>query len=136
MVIGDDTKRLLSEMKTDLAVIPGGLTSVLQPLDVSVNKPFKDNIRKLYAQWMAEGGHSLTPTGKIRRPSIELMCSWIVRAWDMADQCVIVTSFLKNGISNALDGSEDDALWQTEENVDEESESEEDYSFEEESNDA
>ena len=48
--LGDDTKRLLSEMKTDLAVIPGGLTSVLQPLDVSVNKPFKDNIRKLYAQ--------------------------------------------------------------------------------------
>jgi hypothetical protein len=51
----DDTK-LLSEMKTDLAIIPGGLTSVLQPLNVSVNKPFKDNIRKLYAQWMAEGG--------------------------------------------------------------------------------
>ena len=85
---------------------------------------------------MAEGGHSLTPTGKIRRPSIELKCSWIVRAWDMVDQRVIVTSFLKTGISNALDGSEDDALWQTEENVDEESESEEDYSSEEESNDA
>ena len=32
--------------------------------------------------------------------------------------------------------SEDDALWQTEENVDEESESEEDYSSKEESNDA
>jgi hypothetical protein len=40
--LGDDTKRILTEMKTDLAVIPGGLTSVLQPLDVSVNKPFKD----------------------------------------------------------------------------------------------
>ena len=85
---------------------------------------------------MAEGGHSLTPTGKIRRPSIGLMCSWIVRAWDMVDQRVIVTSFLKTGISSALDGSKDDALWQTEENVDEESESEEDCSSEEESNDA
>ena len=85
---------------------------------------------------MAEGGYSLTPTGKIRRPSIELMCSWTVRAWDMVNQCVIVTSFLKTGISNALDSSEDDALWQTEENVDEESESEKDYSSEEESNDA
>ena len=47
------------------------------------------------------------------------MCSCIVRAWDVVDQRVIVTSFLKTGISNALDGSEDDALWQTEENVDE-----------------
>jgi hypothetical protein len=84
---------------------------------------------------MAEGRHSSTPTGKIRRPSIELMCSWIVRAWDMVDQRVTVTSFLKTGI-NALDGSEDDALWQTEENVDEENESEEDYSSEEENNDA
>jgi hypothetical protein len=85
---------------------------------------------------MAEGGHSLKPTGKIRRPSIELMFSWIVRAWDMVDQRVIVTSFLKTVISNGPDGSEDDALWQTEQNVDEESESEEDYSSEEESNDA
>ena len=54
----------------------------------------------------------------------------------MVDQRVIVTSFFKTGISDALDGSEDNALWQTEENVDEESESEEDYSSEEESNDA
>jgi hypothetical protein len=64
------------------------------------------------------------------------MCSWIVREWEMVDQSVIVTSFLKTGISNALDVSEDDALWQAEENVDEESESEEDYSSEEESNDS
>ena len=54
----------------------------------------------------------------------------------MVDQRVIVTSFLKTGISNALDGGEDDALGQTEENVHEESESEEDYSIEEDSNDA
>jgi hypothetical protein len=46
--LGDDTKRIFTEMKTDLAVIPGGLTSVLQPLDVSVKRPFKDNVRKLY----------------------------------------------------------------------------------------
>ena len=75
----------------------------------------------IHARWMAEGGHSLTPTGKIRWPSIELMCSWIVRAWDMVDQRIIVTSFLKTGISNAVDGSEDYVLWKTEENVDEES---------------
>jgi hypothetical protein len=48
--LGDDTKRILTEMKTDLAVIPGGLTPVLQPLDVSVTKPFKEYVRKLYTQ--------------------------------------------------------------------------------------
>jgi hypothetical protein len=30
----------------DLAVIPGGLTSICQPLDVAINKPFKDNLCK------------------------------------------------------------------------------------------
>ena len=60
----------------------------------------------------------------------------VIHAWNMVDQRVIVTNFLKTGISSALDGSEDDALWQTEENVDEESDSEEDCSSEEESSDA
>lgn len=39
----DNTKNLAREMNTALAVIPGGLTS--QPLDVSINKLFKNNMR-------------------------------------------------------------------------------------------
>jgi len=39
--IKESTKRLATKLKTHLAVIPGGLTGQLQPLDVSVNKPFK-----------------------------------------------------------------------------------------------
>ena len=31
--------------------IPGGLTSVLQPLDVCLNKPFKDRVRKMWSEW-------------------------------------------------------------------------------------
>ena len=30
----------------DLAVIPAGLTSLCQPLDITINKPFKDYLRK------------------------------------------------------------------------------------------
>ena len=39
--VTESTKRFATKLKTHLAVIPGGLTSQLQPLDVSVNKPFK-----------------------------------------------------------------------------------------------
>ena len=39
--VRESTKSLATKLKTHLAVIPGGLTSQLQPLDVSVNKPFK-----------------------------------------------------------------------------------------------
>ena len=42
----DDTKALLCRTTTDLVIIPGGMTSLLQPLDVSLNKPFKDGLRR------------------------------------------------------------------------------------------
>ena len=40
----EQVKRLLKSENTDLSVIPGGLTSVLQSLDVCLNKPFKDRL--------------------------------------------------------------------------------------------
>lgn len=74
---------MLVGMRIDPAVIPRGLTSVLHQLDVNINKPFKDNLHKLYVEWMASRDHCLTPTGQIKRPSLELTCQWICAAWDM-----------------------------------------------------
>lgn len=108
----ESVKEKLCDMRTHLAVIPGGLTSVLQPLDVSVNKPFKDYVRKMYVEWMASGEHGLTPTGRIKRPPLETVCEWIVAAWDMVSPSIVEHSFKKTGLSNALDGTEDDALWE------------------------
>jgi putative cell wall-binding protein len=36
----DAVKNQLLKMNTEFVVIPGGMTSVLQPMDVSINKPF------------------------------------------------------------------------------------------------
>ena len=44
--LGESVKSKLHESGIDLAVIPGELTSICQPLDVSINKPLKDNFRK------------------------------------------------------------------------------------------
>lgn len=60
--ISKTTKKCFKEVKTHLAVIPGGLTSQLQPLDVSINKPFKVFMREEWNKWMAAGNHDLTPT--------------------------------------------------------------------------
>ena len=42
----DSVKNQLHKMKTERVVIPGGMTSVLHPMDVSINKPFKDRLRQ------------------------------------------------------------------------------------------
>ena len=40
----EPVKKLLKEMKTDDALIPGGCTKYIQAPDVSWNKPFKSHI--------------------------------------------------------------------------------------------
>ena len=42
----DTVKNQLRKMNTELVVIPSGMISVLQPMDVSINKPFKDRLRQ------------------------------------------------------------------------------------------
>ena len=97
--------------QTDLAVIPGGLTSVVQPLDICLNKPFKDLIRQYWSAWIIDGEKTFTKGGNMRAPPLDLLCEWVVRAWAAIDAKIVENSFLKCGISNSLDGEEDDWLW-------------------------
>ena len=48
--VTEPVKAAFKRENTDLAVIPGGLTSLLQPLYVSLNKSFKDRVRKKWMQ--------------------------------------------------------------------------------------
>lgn len=107
----DTVKTCASRMKTDLVVIPGGMTGQLQVLDVVVNKPFKDLLKKKYSDWLLAGDHSLTPTGKIKRVSPSTLVQWILVTWQQISKDSIIRGFKKCCISNALDGSEDDFLW-------------------------
>ncbi|KAH7958507.1 hypothetical protein HPB49_002099 [Dermacentor silvarum] len=45
----DAVKAHLADNGTDLVVIPGGMTSMLQPLDECLNRPFKAHVKRLYA---------------------------------------------------------------------------------------
>ena len=53
-------KKLLKEMKTDDALIPGGCTKYNQGPDVTWNKPFKGCIMEFYDEWLAAGVHQYT----------------------------------------------------------------------------
>ena len=52
--------------------------------------------------------HHVTPTGRVKRPSISNICEWVKNSW----QQVKSETFKNCGISNALDGSEDDILYE------------------------
>ncbi|CAG8602270.1 6251_t:CDS:2, partial [Diversispora eburnea] len=103
----DSVKLRFDEKNTNLAVIPGGLTSKLQPLDVSINKSFKSKYCQCYNDWMAEEIKKLIPTGQIQRPAYNLEAEWVLTSWNQIDKILIQRAFKCCGISNARDGSED-----------------------------
>lgn len=108
----DDVKALCNKNNTDLVVVPSEMTSVLQHLDVSVNKLFKANLRAEYEEWIRECDRELTPTSKIRKVTPETIAQWVSNAWKGIRPEMVENSFKKCGISNALDGTEDDTLWE------------------------
>ena len=110
----DSVKDDLKQRNIDVAVIPGGLTPVVQPLDKCLNKPFKDNVRRKYLAWMTLGPFEFTPAGKKKAPSRNLVLRWIKEAWAEIPQEMVVKSFKTCGISNALDGTEDDVVYSEE----------------------
>ena len=97
----DKVKARLKLLKTTQAVIPGGLTSMLQPLDVVLNKPFKDRMRQKWMAWMCTDDKELTKGGNLKRPRLSMVITWIKGAWEDIPAEMVKKSFLKTGISVA-----------------------------------
>jgi len=93
--VTESTKRLATKLKTHLAVIPGELSSQLQPLNVSVNKPFKGVMHEEWTKWIKAPTHHVTPAGRVKRPSISSVCEWVKNSWKRVKSETIVKS-LKN----------------------------------------
>ena len=65
--ITPEIKESVHALNSIPAIIPGGLTKLLQPMDISVNRSFKLVLRELWEEWMTTGEHSFTNTGKMRQ---------------------------------------------------------------------
>ena len=59
---------------------------------------------------MVNGLFTYTRSGKKRTPSKELVLLWVNKAWQEIPAELVIRSFKSCGISNALDGTEDDAV--------------------------
>ncbi|KAG7337840.1 DDE superfamily endonuclease [Nitzschia inconspicua] len=73
----DTVKARLDSVGVQLKLIPKGCTSVVQPIDVDVNKPFKDQIKSQWWEWMLGFGQD---GGNIPTPSREDVQHWVVEA--------------------------------------------------------
>jgi hypothetical protein len=61
--------KIIVNRYSKMAVILGGLTKKLQPLDITVNNPFKDQLRAKWENWMMGGIHEYNKTGWLKRVS-------------------------------------------------------------------
>ena len=64
----DSIKSELKKNKTYQCVIPGGCTSILQSLDVCLNKQFKVHMRQKWNEWLVNGEKQLTKAVNLKRP--------------------------------------------------------------------
>ena len=83
----------LVDSNTDIAVIPGRLTSVLQPLDVSLNMAFKNQLCEKWTTWVIEGEKEHTAGGNIKAASLSTMCQWFDETWKSLPAEMVPQSF-------------------------------------------
>lgn len=69
--ISQRVKDKLAKCSPTLVIIPGGMTSQLQPLDVCLNKPTKDYVRAAYNEWLTAYEHTLTPAGRLKKATLD-----------------------------------------------------------------
>ena len=102
-------KMLEEDCQTSITYIPGGCTSLVQPLDVSFNKPFKSAVERLATQHLQDNLDTYVK-GQINASERHILFTkWVGQTWEevSANRDMVIRSFKKCGIAVPIDGSED-----------------------------
>ena len=79
----------------DILLLPPNTTSILQPLDVGVNKTVKNHIKNEYMNWLINNfdndNKTLPKLAKHERD--KLLVQWISNGWEKIDTNIIKNSF-------------------------------------------
>jgi hypothetical protein len=75
--ISKDIQIQLRSAGFDLLYVLKGMTGFLQPLDIGINKPFKDRLKTYYTEWLTSIVDMDSEGYRRPRPTRELIASWI-----------------------------------------------------------
>ena len=91
----------------NISILPAGTTSVLQPLDISINKIFKTSIKEKYIKYCIDNNVLFS---KFQKNDI---INWVGQTWyddNIITKDIIFKSFKVCGLSNKTNGSEDNLI--------------------------
>jgi len=111
--LGETVKTLCQLNNVHMVVVPRGLTALLQGLDTHVNKAFKASCRSWWRRFMCEAEDPRAAAlgmqdflNMIQAAAAEALSLQVVSG-PLAGMASGAASFLHNGLTNAVDGSED-----------------------------
>ena len=84
----------LHKLNIDILFFPSNCTQELQPLDLAVNKPFKDNYSEEWSHWFETIGHDwFTYAGNYKAPIINQVVTFISKVWEGTSNVTVLNSF-------------------------------------------
>ena len=86
----------IQDLGIEVEHIPGGCTGLVQPLDVGVNKPLKNRIRRKWEEYMLEEGLATTVS---KQPTRQRMATWITESLDDLSEHIVKAAWRRNGYS-------------------------------------
>ena len=96
------TSQLLSKMNTEIPAFFGSMTSLIQPLDVSLNKHFKDRLIKLWNDWVACDDIQLTKSGNFKKSGHSHCNRMDLNSWKTVSSDIWLLGLFKNAASEIL----------------------------------
>ena len=79
--LSDESRDIVTqECNGDLILIPTGCTSLVQPMDMSINCPFKVRMQELWVAWF-RSHTSITCRGNLKQPIRQDAINWVSTAW-------------------------------------------------------
>ncbi len=114
--VTDSVNSLLEQNNIHTCLLPPNTTDLLQPLDISVNKPVKDFLKKKFELWYADEvakqlvgvtdieGVDIQPVNLCFAAIKVLIAKWLVKMSDYLSEnpCFLVNGFKRAGINNSL----------------------------------